>query len=59
MGNNTWAPAFLRPRPPTRVTVDLDWIIINSNKVTCLTYDDLYTQLHEKLELLQKLAAGV
>ena len=32
--------------------------IINSNKATCLTLDDLYAQLHDKLTRLQKLATG-
>jgi hypothetical protein len=50
---------FLPERERQRLNWRLDRVIINSNKATCLTLDDLYEQLYEKLTRLQKLASGI
>lgn len=49
---------FLPPRERRRLTWRLDRVIINSNKIHCLTFDDLYEGLAEKLEAMGLLAKG-
>jgi len=47
---------FLPPRERQRLNWRLDRVIINSNKAMCLTFDDLYHELHGRLTHLEALA---
>ncbi len=48
--------AFLPQRERQRLNWRLDRILINSNKVSCLTFDDLYLDLRDQLASLSLLA---
>lgn len=43
--------AALQDRDKTRLDWRLDKVVVNSNKLICLTYDDLYQDLEERLTL--------
>ena len=47
---------FLPPRERQRLNWRLDPVIINSNKAMCLTFDDLYNELHGRLTRIEALA---